>query len=219
MTSPAVSPEIYQGHFGPFTITAADRREVLIYRSGLVLAAISFALGVGLLSVLGPQPIVLQGLAVLYVLFWLGLGISLWKIHIYMRPLHLALQAFWVIGGLASLAVALQDPQPFFLTLYQQPLWILGVGFTFAALTGIFFKEAFCFDRFETKLLTPIVPGLLLGHLCGILPIGIEQGLLVAWAILFGVFALRKGIQDIPSDIGDKSVFEHLQQQRQTLNR
>jgi uncharacterized integral membrane protein len=218
MTAPVAAPKIYDGHFGPFTITDADRREVLLYRSGLGLAAISFAFGVGLLLGLGPQPIVLQSLTALYTLFWLGLGISLWKIHIYMRPLHWALQVFWAIGGCVSLLVALSSPQPLLLTLYQQPLWILGVGFTFAALTGIFFKEAFCFDRLETKLLTPIVPGLLLGHLLGLLPVVVEQGLLVTWAVLFSVFAVRKGFQDIPSDIGDKSVFEHLQQHGASTN-
>lgn len=213
MTSTAAVPETYQGHFGAFTITDVDRREVVIYRAGLTLAAVSFAVGVGLLLLVGPQPLVLQGLTALYGLLWLGLGISLWKIHIYMRPLHLALQVFWAIGGLASLAAAIAVPQPLALTIYQQPLWILGVGFTFAALTGIFFKEAFCFNRLETKFLTPIVPALLLGHMLGWLPIAVEQGLLVVWAMMFSVFAARKVIQAIPPDIGDKSVFDHLERE------
>jgi uncharacterized integral membrane protein len=34
--------------------------------------------------------------------------------------------------------------------------------------------------------------------------------LLVAWAILFLVFALRKAVQPIVPDIGDKSVFAYL---------
>jgi uncharacterized integral membrane protein len=210
MTTTTALPETYQGHFGPFTITDADRREVVTYRAGLTLAAVSFAIGVVTLLLSGPQPLVLQGLTVLYGLFWLGLGIGLWKIHIYMRPLHLALQVFWAIGGVASLVAAIAVPQPLALTIYQQPLWILGIGFTFAALTGIFFKEAFCFNRLETKFLTALVPGLLLGHMGGLLPIALEQGLLVAWAVLFVVFAARKVVQAIPPDIGDKSVFEHL---------
>jgi uncharacterized integral membrane protein len=212
MTSTVAVPETYQGHFGPFTITDIDRREVVIYRAGLTVAAVSFGLGVVGLLTIGPSPLMLQGLTALYGLFWLGLGISLWKIHIYMRPLHLALQVFWAIGGLASVAAVIAVPQPLALTVYQQPLWILGIGFTFAALTGIFFKEAFCFNRLETKFLTPIVPVLLLGHMLGLLPIAVEQGLLVIWAIMFSVFAGRKVIQAIPPDIGDKSVFDHLQQ-------
>jgi uncharacterized integral membrane protein len=212
----ATAPEIYDGHFGPFTITEVDRREVVIYRAGLTLAAVSFAVGVVGLLTIGPEPWVLNGLAALYGLFWLGLGVSLWYIHIYMRPLHLALQVFWAIGGLASVVAAIAVPQPLALTVYQQPLWILGMGFTFAALTGIFFKEAFCFNRLETKFLTALVPGLLLGHMGGLLPIGVEQALLVIWAGLFSIFAARKVIQAIPPDIGDKSVFEHLQQAKQS---
>uniref|UniRef100_UPI00286DF6E8 DUF2301 domain-containing membrane protein n=1 Tax=Chamaesiphon sp. VAR_69_metabat_338 TaxID=2964704 RepID=UPI00286DF6E8 len=92
---------------------------------------------------------------------------------------------------------------------------ILGVGFIFAALTGIFFKEAFCFDRLETKLLVFIVPLLLLGHLTQLLPKAAEPILLAVWAGLFLVFAIRKVIQQIPPDIGDKSVFEYLAAQPQ----
>ncbi|HEY9648841.1 MAG TPA: DUF2301 domain-containing membrane protein, partial [Chroococcidiopsis sp.] len=103
-------------------------------------------------------------------------------------------------------------PEPLAIAVYQHPVSILGIGFTFAALTGIFFKEAFCFNRFETKLLTPLVPMLLLGHWIGILPTVTEQIMLAAWAALFMVFAVRKAIQPIPPDIGDKSVFEHLRQ-------
>jgi uncharacterized integral membrane protein len=88
------------------------------------------------------------------------------------------------------------------------------VGFTFAALTGIFFKEAFCFNRFETKILTLLVPGLLLGHLMQLLSPTTEAILLAVWAGLFLVFAVRKAIQNIPPDIGDKSVFAYLKSQQ-----
>lgn len=207
-------PKVYQGQFGDFTITEGDRRGVVIYRAGLLVAALCFAIATTFLLVLGPTALILKLLTPFYTVFWLALGISLFTIHIYLRPLHQALQAFWLIGGIASFAVSHKFPEPFALTVYQQPLTILGVGFTFAALTGIFFKEAFCFNRFETKFLTPLVPILLLGHLAGILPVAWEQSLLAAWAVLFLVFAGRKAIQAIPPDIGDKSVFDYLDQQR-----
>lgn len=206
--------EIYEGQFGTFSITERDRREVVVYRGGLAIAALCFALGTGLALSAGRSTEVLWGVTGLYGLFWLALGVSLFNIHIYMRSLHRALQIFWAIGGALSLAVVLLNPQPLALTVYQQPLTILGIGFTFAALTGIFFKEAFCFNRFETKFLTPIVPLLLLGHLSAILPVTVERGLLATWAGLFVIFALRKVIQAIPPDIGDKSVFDYLAQQR-----
>lgn len=211
-------PIIYQGQFGDFTITQGDRQGVLVYRGALLVAAISLASGVGL--ALGtehstPEFSAIQPwLTALYGSFWLALGVSLLTIHIYLAPLHRLLQVFWGIGGLASGILALQHPDSLALYIYDYPLSLLGVGFTFAALTGIFFKEAFCFDRLETKFLTLLVPLLLLGHLVDVLPLGLEQGLLGAWAVLFLIFALRKVTQPIPDDIGDKSVFDYLKSQR-----
>lgn len=213
MTANIPAPEslpVYQGQFGEFTITSEDRREVVIYRAGLAIAAACFIVGSGLFLWQGDRPWVLHSLSVLYSGFLLGLGVSLFYIHIYMRSLHRALQLFWGIGAIASLVIAHASPEPFALTVYQHPLTVLGVGFAFAALTGIFFKEAFCFDRLETKLLTPLVPMLLLSHLVGILQPTWGKPLLGLWAVLFAVFAVRKLIQPIPPDIGDKSVFDYL---------
>lgn len=209
----AVESAVYEGQFGTFTITPDDRRGVVIYRAGLMVAALCFAIGSVLTLWQASNPAVLQGLTLLYTGFWLALGVSLLTIHIYMAPLHRALQAFWVIGGISAFAIGHAHPEPFAVTVYNQPLSILGIGFTFAALTGIFFKEAVCFNRLETKFLTPLLPLLLLGHLFGLLPLLLEQSLLAVWAVLFLVFAIRKVMQPIPPDIGDKSVFAYLKQQ------
>jgi len=207
-------PEVYQGQFGDFTITQSDRKGVIIYRSGLLVAALSFALGSVLVLLSGDAPTVLQTLTPLYAVFCIALGVSLVTIHIYMAALHRLLQLFWGIGVIAATVLALSTHEPLTLFVYNHPTAIFGVGFTFAALTGIYFKEAFCFNRFETKFLTPLVPMLLLGHLAGVLPTNWEQVLLGLWAVLFVVFALRKVVQPIPPDIGDKSVFTYLKEQR-----
>ena len=208
------SPTVYQGQFGHYTITEADLWGVKVYRLGLATAALAFGVGTLLGLVFPANPLLVQGISLCYTLVWLGLGLSLATIHIYLVPLHRLLQGFWLIGGLASLGIAhgLEGPFAETVVVYPQTLW--GIGFTFAALTGIFFKEAFCFNRLETKLLTPLVPFLLLGHLFGFLPLVAKQGLLVLWAVLFMVFALRKLIQPLVPDIGDKSVFEYLKQPR-----
>lgn len=217
MTNTAISPPIYQGQFGEFTITDRDRLDVILYRGGLALAALTFAIGCGLILLQGPTPLVLQLLTPLFALFSLGLGMSLVLIHIYVVALHRLLQIFWAIGTITSLILTIHSSEPLALFVYNNPLSLLGIGFTFAALTGIFFKEAFCFNRLETKVLTFLVPGLLLGHLFSILPLVFEQGLLAIWAIFFIIFAIRKAMQAIPPDIGDKSVFIYLKQQK-TLN-
>ena len=201
---------VYQGQFGTFTIDDHDRQSVILYRGGLAIAALSFAIATGLAF---SQHYF--WITPLYFVFWTALGVSLFTIHIYLKPLHLALQGFWAIGGLVSIALLFVSSEPLAMFVYQHPIWIFGVGFTFAALTGIFFKEAFCFNRLETKFLTLMVPFLLLGHLVGWLQIAWEQALLGSCAVLLMVFALRKLIQPIPPDIGDKSVFEYLKS-RQT---
>jgi uncharacterized integral membrane protein len=207
-----IDVDIYQGQFGTFTITASDRQSVIIYRSALMMAAVCFAAATILILWQSPN-IELDTLELvnwLYIGFSIALGIALATIHIYLTILHRALQLFLAIGSITAIILANQHHQPTAQIIYQQPLTILGIGFTFAALTGIFFKEAFCFNRFETKILTLIVPSLLLGHLTNLLPQTIETILLATWAGLFLIFAVRKSIQAIPPDIGDKSVFEHL---------
>jgi uncharacterized integral membrane protein len=217
MIESPVEPFVYQGQFGTFTITDRDRQSVVVYRSALMVAALSFGIGtVAVLSQWGNDRVnldVLNLVTLLYISFSVALGIALATIHIYMAVLHRTLQVFWAIGCVSAIALTIQNHEPIASIVYQQPLTILGVGFTFAALTGIFFKEAFCFNRFETKILTFLVPVLLLGHLVGILPQTAAAFLLATWAGLFLMFAIRKTIQAIPSDIGDKSVFDYLKNQ------
>jgi uncharacterized integral membrane protein len=208
--SPSAAGPVYPGQFGPFTIEARDRREVILYRLGLGIAALSFALATAWLLG-GGDPVLLTWL---YAVFMAGLGLSLWTIHIYLAILHRALQILWMMGAIAAAAIALSHADPLWVTVEAQPMTILGVGLSAAALTGIFIKEAVCFNRLETKVLTVLVPLLILGHWIGWLPLAVEQGLLILWALLFGQFALRKAVQPIPPDIGDKSVFAYLKQQR-----
>ncbi|MGD1871858.1 MAG: DUF2301 domain-containing membrane protein [Mastigocoleus sp.] len=212
-TQTAPLEQTYQGQFGEFTINKSDRNSVIVYRSGLMIAALSFAIGSALV-LFYRQANIYPWLTLLYACFSIALGISLLTIHIYMVELHRLLQLFWLIGNITAVVLVLSRGLSLATTIYYQPLSILGIGFVFAALTGIFFKEAFCFNRLETKLLTPIVPLLLLGHLTGILPISVERTLLGIWAVLFLLFAIRKAVQAIPDDIGDKSVFTYLASQR-----
>jgi len=214
MTQQTVSePVVYQGQFGDFTITAGDRTGVIIYRTGLMVAALSFAIGSALV-LLNNNSEILQALTPLFACFCLALGVSLFTIHIYLAVLHRVLQVFWAIGSIAAVTLAFSRSEPLALTIYNHPATLFGVGFIFVALTGIYFKEAFCFNRLETKLLTPLVPVLLLGHLLGILPLQWEWVMLASWAVLFVIFAIRKAVQPIPPDIGDKSVFGYLKEQR-----
>ncbi|MEB3224481.1 MAG: DUF2301 domain-containing membrane protein, partial [Synechococcus sp.] len=150
-------PEVYSGYYGEFTISKSDRQEVFLYRLGLAIAAVTFSLGTILTLTVGNQDWVQELISVFFVGFCAGLGLSLAKIHIYLIPLHRLLQGFWLVGCGAAIAFSLIFPEPLLVTVCNRPQTIWGIGFLFAALTGIFFKEGFCFRRLETMLLTPLV--------------------------------------------------------------
>jgi uncharacterized integral membrane protein len=209
--------EIYQGHFGEFTITGRDRLGVVIYRGALGLAAGAIAAIALLLFRWGTTPASLSAMAWLFGLFCLALGVSLATIHIYLVPLHRLLQACWAVGSGAALWLGLHHSTAFAIAVSKEPWNLFGVGWVFVALTGLFFKEAFCFARLEAQLLTVLLPLLLLGHWLHFLHGVAEQLLLVVNVVLFGVFAIRKCLQPIPPDIGDKSVFLHLHQAQESV--
>ncbi len=207
---PGGTDPVFDGVYGPFTITATDRRDVQAYRLALTAVAI------------GQLALLLQwrqfGTAWLWP--WLlvmaaGLGLALRWIHIYLRPLHRALQLLWLVGCLGGLALALQvGPQRLLPALAEQPLWLLAVGPFFAALTGVGFKEFFCFRRPEAIGVTLLLPLALLGRLSGLLSPELTIRLMAVQALLLLVLCLRKFPMPAAADVGDKSVFEFLERQR-----
>lgn len=210
-TPPPPTPDpVFEGMFGSYTITAQDRREVLAYRLALTsvaLAQLALALqwrqwGSG---ALWPWLLVMA----------VGLGLALHWIHIYLRPLHLALRLFWLMGcvGFVALAAWL-GPGAMVAEAWRQPLAILAVGPFFAALTGVGFKEFFCFRRPEAIGVTLLLPLALLGRLSGALPVEATLWLLTVQAALLLVLCLRKFPMEAAADVGDKSVFTHLERLR-----
>nr|GME18964.1 F3H9.20 protein [Ipomoea batatas] len=211
---PSDSTVVYQGIYGPWTVEDSDVREVILYRSGLVTAAVSFVLASS--AVLLPDDSVLRDLIksnvdILYMLGACGLGLSLYLIHIYVTEIKRTLQAFWAIGVFGSLATyaALAQPAGSSLVQYvvENPTAVWFVGPLFAALTGLVFKEGLCYGKLEAGILTFVIPSVLLGHLTGLMDDGVKVTLLSVWMALFLVFAGRKFTQPIKDDIGDKSVF------------
>jgi uncharacterized integral membrane protein len=206
---PSTDP-VFEGMYGPFRITAADRRDVLAYRLALTAVAIG---QLGLLlqwRQLGPG-----GVWPWLLLMAAGLGLALRWIHIYLLPLHRALQLFWLLGCLGGVALALKvGPERILPALAEQPLWILAVGPFFAALSGVGFKEFFCFRRPEAIGVTLLLPVALLGRLAALLSPEATVRLLALQAVLLLVLCLRKFPMPAAADVGDKSVFTFLQQQR-----
>ncbi len=207
---------IYQGQFGPYQITPADKLEVIVYRLGLTLTGLSFSLGSILFLWRGLNPTTELVLTVLFFLFVLGLGICLETIHIYLQILRSLLRVSWMIGLIFTLVFLVISHYNLVAYVANHPLCLLGIGFVFVSLNGIFVKEAFCFNRLESKILSFVVPITILSYMIGILTPNLGGFLLTVWSLLFLIFIFRKYTQDIPSDIGDKSVFEYLAKQKES---
>ncbi|MBL6803128.1 MAG: DUF2301 domain-containing membrane protein [Cyanobacteria bacterium] len=202
----------FEGVYGPYTITEQDRRDVQRYRLALLTSGLALLAGVVHCWVLG------MAWAWLWMLpLGTGLGLALLWIHIYLRPLHRALQLFWLAGclGWAGLLV-IAGPTQALSTLAANPIWILAIGPLFAALAGIGFKEFFCFQRGEAIGLTLLLPLALLGRLLGLLSGEVCLALMALAAVLMVVLALRKFGMDAAADVGDKSVFAYLDGQLST---
>ena len=202
----------FEGVYGNYTITADDRSEVRRYRIALLVAGLAMSLGLLHWWQLGGS----------WAWIWVvplaaALGLALQWIHIYLRPLHRALQLFWLLGCLGWAGLLLSaGPTEAFSTLREQPLWILAVGPLFAAMAGIGFKEFFCFQRPEAIGLTLLLPAALLGHLVGLINGPLCLALLEVAALLLVLLALRKFGMEAAADVGDKSVFAYLDGQLPT---
>ena len=196
----------FEGVYGSYTITADDRSEVRRYRIALLVAGLAMSLGLLHWWQLGGS----------WAWIWVvplaaALGLALQWIHIYLRPLHRALQLFWLLGCLGWVGLLLSaGPTEALFTIQEQPLWILAVGPLFAAMAGIGFKEFFCFQRPEAIGLTLLLPLGLLGRLLGLLNLTTAMTLLSAAALLLVLLALRKFGMEAAADVGDKSVFAYL---------
>ena len=196
----------FEGVYGSYTITADDRSEVRRYRIALLVAGLAMSLGLLHWWQLGGN----------WAWIWVvplaaALGLALKWIHIYLRPLHRALQLFWLLGCLGWAGLLLSaGPTEALSILREQQLWILAVGPLFAAMAGIGFKEFFCFQRPEAIGLTLLLPAALLGHLVGLINGPLCLALLEAAALLLVLLALRKFGMEAAADVGDKSVFAYL---------
>ena len=199
----------FDGVYGIYTITDDDRREVKLYRIALLMSGLSFCAGMVQWWQLGPA----------WAWLWViplasGVGLALNWIHIYLRPLHRALQLFWLMGcGGWILLFSVAGTDQALAVLNNNPVWILAIGPLFAALAGIGFKEFFCFQRPEAIGLTLLLPVALLGRLVGLISGSSCLALLGAAALMLVVLAARKFGGDAAADVGDKSVFAYLDAQ------
>ncbi len=198
--------EEFEGYYGKYQITNEDQEEVRKYRIALLCCGISFVGGVSHWLFFGPA----------FAWIWLllmsaSLGLALLWIHIYIQLLHKVLQILWAFGSIGILILLFTgNPQEMLAHLASDRISTLFIGPYFAALTGLGFKEFFCFRRPEAIGVTIFIPISLACHFLGILNQEFIMLLICCSAILLLILALRKFGMAASLDIGDKSIFEYL---------
>ena len=200
-----------KGVYGDFIVTTKDKQEVLYYRLSILSCALFFSMGLVQWFTNGSNQIWIY-----FTGMTISLGLSLKWIHIYLRPLHQALAIFWAIGCIGLGIVAYH----FGLTniiygLKENPKWVLLIGPLFASLTGVGFKEFFCFRRMEAIGITIFIPIAFIGHFTGLANGKLTFTLLLFSSLLLLVLGIRKFNLPAEADIGDKSVFDFLESQRE----
>ncbi len=199
-----------KGVYGDFIVTSKDKKEVLFYRFSILSCGLFFSLGLIQWFTNGYNQvwIYFAGLAI-------SLGLGLKWIHIYLRPLHQALILFWAIGciglGINVFHFGLEN---FIYGLKENPKWLFLIGPLFVSLTGVGFKEFFCFRRIEAIGITILIPIAFIGHLTELSNEKFTFSLLVLSSLLLLILGIRKFDLPAEADIGDKSVFEFLENQR-----
>ena len=199
-----------KGVYGDFIVTSNDKKEVLFYRLSILFCGLFFAIGIVQWFTNGSSQswIYFAGLVI-------SLGLGLKWIHIYLRPLHQALIFFWALGSIGLGIVAYH----FGLTnviygLKENPKWVFLVGPLFVSLTGVGFKEFFCFRRIEAIGITIFIPIALIGHITELTNEKSTFALLALSSFLLLLLGIRKFDLPAEADIGDKSVFAFLERQR-----
>ena len=199
-----------QGVYGDFIVTSSDKKEVLLYRLSILFCGLFFSIGISNWLYNGSNQtwIYLVGMSI-------SMGLSLKWIHIYLRPLHQTLIVLWLLGSIGFLILFyLYGLTNIIYVIRENPKLILLIGPLFASLTGIGFKEFFCFRRIEAIGITIFIPIALIGYLTELVNERFTFAMLLISSLQLLTMGIRKFNLPAEADIGDKSVFDFLESQR-----
>lgn len=176
-----------------------DRLTVRLYRVGLAVVA------VGLLAAAAGQLAVSRGGDVDprwgWALISAGAALAVANLHLYDKRIRWVIPAFaWTGLTLQLAAQVIPAPQA------TDLVTAAGLGFVFAALSGVALKEQFCF-RIPLLRATPLVLAASLIPLVFGAP-GPSAALLGTAGVLYGLLAAAKALQPLHFDIGDKSRYQ-----------
>ncbi len=173
------------------TLTSWDVFSVRAYRTALMAVALSL-LGVAAEAFVTVEP----GLAVVAV--FVSLQVAVWCLHVYDARFRRVFRGLAVLSALCcGLGWALD---------LHLLVWA-GLGWAFAALSGIGLKERLCFHVPGMQVLPVVLATSLVPLVLGIPEVSFV--LLVIGSALAGNLALTKLRQPLHYDIGDKSKYQH----------
>ena len=199
-----------KGAYGDFIVTSNDKKEVIFYRLSIFFSGLFFSIGIAQWFINGSDQIWIWLLCMS-----ISIGFSLKWIHIYLRPLHQTLIIFWAVGCIGLLILSYHfGVTNLMYGLKENPKSILLIGPLFASLTGIGFKEFFCFRRMEAIGITILIPIALIGYLTELANESFTFATLVVASLLLLSMGIRKFNLPAEADIGDKSIFDFLETQR-----
>ena len=201
------------GFYGDYSITQEDRIEVQRYRISVLICSLSM-IGVVISCLKFNNSLACLSLIILSI----SIGFALYWIHIYIREIHLILKSFWLAGSISlSAMILILGFDKLIPSLIQSPQTTIAIAPLFVSLTGLGFKEFFCFRRPEAIGVSIVLPIAILGHIFSLLSSTQVIFSLGTSSILLFILAIRKFGIDPGADIGDKSVFEYMKQQRERV--
>jgi uncharacterized integral membrane protein len=193
-------------------LTKEDKITVVLYRTGIVCSTLLICLTAFIAAedVFGvPLPVPGLALGGMLLLFYFGLGLSVFFIHLYVGKFHRILKKVYYVAAACLVLLFLLgrgDPlAPLFAARPYGALLLIPISLCLGFVTA---KEAFCFQLVEGYLLAGIMPAYLFFYSIGAMNARTATvGLCLIAALLF-LFMCRKVFMPIHFDIGDKSAYQ-----------
>jgi uncharacterized integral membrane protein len=193
-------------------LTKEDKITVVLYRTGIVCSTLLICLTAFIAAedVFGvPLPVAGLALGIMLLLFYFGLGLSVFFIHLYVGKFHRLLKKVYYVAAACLVVLFLLgrgDPlAPLFAARPYGALLLIPISLCLGFVTA---KEAFCFQLVEGYILAGMMPSYLFFYSVGALNARTSAlGLCLIAALLF-LFMCRKVFMPIHFDIGDKSAYQ-----------
>lgn len=191
-------------------LTREDRVTVVLYRTGILLAAFFMSWLAYLFLPAGASdskasPLIID---IIILGLYFSAGLSVFFIHLYITRLKVYLKYLYYIGLLflaALVYIGGGSPTRAVITAPASLALLLPLSGCIGFVTA---KEAFCFRLIEGYLLAMLMPLFLIAASAGVLRETGTGYVLVLTAALMIIFTLRKVFMPIAYDIGDKSAYQ-----------